>query len=394
VKGTGRETIEEGTFRRSLGQLELVSLGIGGTIGSGIFVVPGIAAGILGPASLVAWGIVAVSATLVMVSLAWVFAGFGRNGTFFAIFSTLFGRKAAAILVSLYTISSVFGIATIAAGIGQYLSFFGIGHVLAIEILVISAFCAINIAGISLSGMMENILTLLKILPLVVITAALLPFMKVENLVQDVPFSFMGLFSTIIIVYWPFTGFEISAIPVGEMRDCRAVARSLCIVMVTVTAIYLLLNLALIGSTGCATLAASPAPLATAASRLFPYSGTVVALVGIFAMLSAMNAYIVAASRVMHSMGVEYHIKGLARLNRQGTPGFSLVLCCGVTALMLFFSNEFSRLAILSVITILVPYISFCIGACITFREKSRRIVSGAGALVSVIILILFFLLH
>lgn len=148
------------------------------------------------------------------------------------------------------------------------------------------------------------------------------------------------------------------------------------------------------GSTGSATLAASAAPLATAASRLFPYSGTVVALVGIFAMLSAMNTYIVAASRVVHSVAVEYHIKGLALLNRQGTPGSALVLCCGVTALMLFFSNEFSRLAILSVITILVPYIFFCIGACITFREKSRIIFSGSGALVPLIILILFFLLH
>ena len=388
------EIMKEGTYRRSLGQLELVSLGIGGTIGSGIFVVPGIAAGILGPASLVAWGIVAVSATLVMVSLAWVFARFGRNGTFFTIFRTLFGRKVAVVLVSLYTVSSVLGVATIAAGIGQYLSFFGIRHILAIEILVISVFCAINIAGISLSGMTENILTLLKILPLVVITAALLPFMKMENLVQDVPFSFLGLFSTIIIVYWPFTGFEISAIPVSEMRDCREVARSLGIVMVTVTAIYLLLNLALIGSAGSATLAASSAPLVTATSRLFPYSGYVVALIGIFAMLSAMNAYIVASSRVVHTVAAEYHIKGIDHLNRQGTPGFALVLCCGITMGMLFFSNEFNRLAVLSVITTLVPYIFFCIGACTLYRERSRRIVSGSGALVSVIILVLFFLLH
>lgn len=386
--------MEEGTYRRSLGQLELVSLGIGGTIGSGIFVVPGIAAGILGPASLIAWAVVAVSATLVMVSLAWVSAGFGRNGTFFTIFRTLFGRKAAVVLVSLYFVSSLFGIATIAAGIGQYLSFFGVGHILAIEILIIAVFCAINLVGISVSAATENVLTILKVLPLVVISVALLPFMKMENLVQNVPFSFMGLFSTIVIVYWPFTGFEISAIPVSEMRDCRAIARSLGIVMATVTAIYLLLNLALIGSTGSAVLAASPAPLATATSRLFPYSGSVVALIGIFAMLSAMNAYIVAASRVVHSVAAEYHIKGLAHLNRRGTPAFALLLSCCVTVGMLFFSNEFSRLAVLSVVTILVPYIFFCTGACILCRERTRRIVSGSGALVSVIILVLFFLLH
>jgi len=45
----------KGSYNKSLGVFELVSLGVGGTIGSGIFVVPGIAAGMAGPSSLIAW---------------------------------------------------------------------------------------------------------------------------------------------------------------------------------------------------------------------------------------------------------------------------------------------------------------------------------------------------
>src|SRR5271157_5986806 len=222
--------MEEGTYKRSLGQLELVSLGIGGTIGSGIFVVPGIAAGIMGPASLTAWVIVAISATLVMTSLAWSSTRFGRKGTFFTIFRVLFGRKISTVLVIFYTVSAILGVATIAAGIGQYITFFSIGNLLIIEILIITVFCIINIIGISLSGLAENLLTLLKILPLVIITFVLLPFIKPVNIAFTVPFTAVGLFSTIILVYWPFTGFEISALPVEEMRDPRTVARSLGIV--------------------------------------------------------------------------------------------------------------------------------------------------------------------
>jgi len=40
---------EVSTFKRSLGLFEFFSLGVGGTIGSGIFVVPGIAARQSGP---------------------------------------------------------------------------------------------------------------------------------------------------------------------------------------------------------------------------------------------------------------------------------------------------------------------------------------------------------
>jgi len=57
-----KEITETGSYRRSLGLVELVSLGVGGSVGSGIFVVPGLAAGLSGPGSLIAWVIVALSA--------------------------------------------------------------------------------------------------------------------------------------------------------------------------------------------------------------------------------------------------------------------------------------------------------------------------------------------
>ena len=69
------------SYKKSLGLLSLVSLGVGGTIGSGIFVVPGIAAKIMGPASLIAWLIVAISASTIFLSLAYISPGiscFGR----------------------------------------------------------------------------------------------------------------------------------------------------------------------------------------------------------------------------------------------------------------------------------------------------------------------------
>jgi hypothetical protein len=61
---------------------------------------------------------------------------------------------------------------------------------------------------------------------------------------------------------------------------------------------------------------------------------------------------------------------------------------------MLFFSNEFSTLAVLSVITTLLPYIFFCLVAFVLFHETRRRLVSGLGAVMTAAILVLFFLVH
>ena len=122
--------------------------------------------------------------------------------------------------------------------------------------MVITAFCCINIIGISLAGKTETVLTLIKIVPLIVIALLLLPFIRMENLVPSTPLTTAGLLATVAIVYWPFTGFEISAIPVEETTDPRLIRTSLLWVMGIVVSVYLLLNIALIGSVDAAVLAA------------------------------------------------------------------------------------------------------------------------------------------
>lgn len=74
------------SYRVSLGLFELVSLGLGGTIGSGIFVVPGIATSIAGPSSILAWIFASVSATCVMYSLAKTSYKHPSTGAFYSIF--------------------------------------------------------------------------------------------------------------------------------------------------------------------------------------------------------------------------------------------------------------------------------------------------------------------
>lgn len=379
------------TFRKSLGLFELVSLGVGGTIGSGIFIVPGVAARISGPASLLAWVIVAISATCVLISLAGISARFRETGSFFGLFSSLFGERIALPLILLYLVSSVFGVATIAVGIGQYLGYLGLQQILSLEIAIIALFCGINIIGITLSGKIENVLTVLKTVPLVIIALLLLPHIQPANYVPSPGITAPAIIATVIIVYWPFTGFEISAIPVAEIKDISLIRRSLLLVMIIVVSVYLLLNVALIGSVGSEALAASPAPVATAASLLFSSSGTVVAVIGIIAMLSALNAYLIATSRVLQNVSARYSVPYLSGLGNRGTPITSLIVSCGVCAGLLFFTNRFDVLASISVITTLIPYIFFCFSSWKSVPSVRSRIVAGVGALSTAAILILYF---
>src|SRR5208282_5792067 len=90
--------------------------GVGGTIGSGIFVVPGTAARLTGVWSLFAWLIVAIPASCVLFSLASASVRFVDSGGFYTLFESVLGRTATAPLIVTYLVSSIFGISTIAAG--------------------------------------------------------------------------------------------------------------------------------------------------------------------------------------------------------------------------------------------------------------------------------------
>jgi amino acid transporter len=336
--------------------------------------------------------IVAISASCVLLSLAYVSFRFTSSNGFYSLFSSVFGIRFALLLIILYLISSVFGISTIAAGIGQYIAYFGISNLLLIEIAIIGAFCWLNISGISLSGMTENILTTLKIIPLVLLSFLLIPFIKTDNFVPQTPVTVTGFLATIIIVYWPFTGFEISAIPVEETRDPKLIRRSLTLVMGIVVSLYLLLNIALIGSVGAEALAASPAPIATAAAIVFDSSGTFIAIIGIVAMLSAINAYIIGTSRILQSMSDRFSIPKIRDLTPRGTPAVALIAGCAMSAILLLFSNHFDQLATISVITILIPYIFFCLASWVLVTDIKARLVSAAGAISTAAILVIYFI--
>jgi amino acid transporter len=193
-----------------------------------------------------------------------------------------------------------------------------------------------------------------------------------------------------IIVYWPFTGFEISAIPVEETRDPSRISRALVLVMVVVCSIYVALNLALIGAVGSAELASSPAPVAYAAGRVFAGAAPAVAVVGIITMLSALNAYIVGASRVLQNLAATYRLRPLAALSERGTPVASLAAVCAVSATILLFSNRFDTLAAASVVSNLVPYVAICVVAFVLMKARAARAVAAAGAALTAAILALY----
>ena len=384
-------------YRKSLGLFDLVSLGLGGTIGSGIFIVPGIAAGIAGSSSLIAWLFASLSASCVMYSLAKASSKYPSTGAFYLLFSKVFGKRISISLVFLYLVSSVFGISTIASGIGQYIFSFGfqdINLILIVEIFIIIVFCMINIKGLYLSTKTEIILTFAKISPLIILSVVLLPFLNESNFFPFYPASSFDFLKAIVIVYWSFTGFEIAALFSDETKGGQKIVyRSLKIVIGITIFTYIFLNISLIGSVGSYVLANSPAPLATAYGLILKESNIVIGLIGIITMLSAINAYIVGTTRVLQNISYQLELPILKDLTSSGSPLAATMTVAIITSiLLLFLSNQFEELASISVITTLLPYFFVCLSAYkIFFDDYKTKIISSLGAFSVFAIFIFYF---
>lgn len=384
-------------YRKSIGLFDLVSLGLGGTIGSGIFIVPGIAAGIAGSSSLIAWLFASLSASCVMYSLAKASSKYPSTGAFYLLFSKVFGKRISISLVFLYLVSSVFGISTIASGIGQYIFSFGfqdINLILIVEIFIIIVFCMINIKGLYLSTKTEIILTFAKISPLIILSVVLLPFLNESNFFPFYPASSFDFLKAIVIVYWSFTGFEIAALFSDETKGGQKIVyRSLKIVIGITIFTYIFLNISLIGSVGSYVLANSPAPLATAYGLILKESNIVIGLIGIITMLSAINAYIVGTTRVLQNISYQLELPILKDLTSSGSPLAATMTVAIITSiLLLFLSNQFEELASISVITTLLPYFFVCLSAYkIFFDDYKTKIISSLGAFSVFAIFIIYF---
>lgn len=163
--------------------------------------------------------------------------------------------------------------------------------------------------------------------------------------------------------------------------------------MALVCTIYLGLNVALIGAVGAQQLAGSAAPLADAVGRHFHHAGSFVAALAIVTMLSALNAYIVGASRVLQNVAETLNATRLLALSRRGAPAAAVSVSCVGSAGLLFLSNHFAALATVAVLTALVPYIAICASAFALSKAAVVRAVAVFGGALTTLILVLYFVL-
>ena len=366
------------TLKRSVSLTSAIAISIGGMLGSGIFVLPGIAAAKTGSSIWLAYLLAAVCilpAALSKSELATAMPSSG--GTYVYIertFGPIFGTIAGIGLWLSLLLKSSFAL----VGFGAYLTVLvnineGFTKYAALFFLLIILF--LNIFGIKKVGKVQLVIVTISIISLAAILIFGIPNVNEELLQPVFSNGSIGLVSTVAFVYISYAGVTKIAAIAGEIKNPNInLPRAMMLSLVIMALIYVSVTFALVGNIPMETLKTDIKPIYTIANLLGgTYIGYAAAVVGVITLVSMANSGVLAASRFPFAMAIDKLLPTfMARIHSKYlTPVVTIVMTCLVMAVAILFLDV-EKIAKLASAFMVMMFIT--VNACvIVLRETATQ---------------------
>ncbi|MBT2519731.1 amino acid permease [Arthrobacter sp. ISL-28] len=384
--------------RPALGQTlkarQLTMMGLGSAIGAGLFLGSGVGVKAAGPAVLVSYLVAGTLVILVMRALGELAASNPNIGAFSVYAQKAFGKTAGSTLGWLWWFQLVVVIAAEAVGAaGLLATLLPDLPVWLLSLVFVTAFTAVNVAGVRNFGEFEFWFAILKVLAIgafILIGAALifgwLPAVTspgLSNLFGNggfAPTGVAGIASALLVVVFAFGGTEIVSVAAAETEDpVRSVGKAIRTVVWRIMVFYIgsILVIVTVVSWDSEQLS-SPFAAVLSVARI-PGAEAAITLVAVIALLSALNANLYGASRMVYSLAERGEApRVLTRLNRSKAPALavlaSVAFGIGSTVLELFFPGQVLPL-LLNLVgsTVLVVWTSVLLSQLVLRRRADRE---------------------
>ena len=390
--------MEEQKLVRGIGRWDLAAIAINTIIGTGIFILPARAAGLVGDFSLLAIILCAVITAAIVLCFAEVSSRFDSTGGMYLYAKEAFGPIVGFEVGWLYWIVRV---ATYAANCNAFLIYLGFFYPeanegwlrIAIICMVILPMTVINLIGVRETTVLTNIFTVGKLLPLIVFVGIGIFYIEPANFRFDVVPEYSSFAAAVLLLIYAYVGFEAAVIPAGESKDPkRDLPFALFVALGVCTVLYILIQAVAIGT--LPDLANSKTPLADAAVGFLGSAGAgFIAIGALVSILGNLNGGFLAASRLPFAMAEQKELpQVLAKTHAKfRTPYISIILTAAVILAMTIYSNFFTAVAIATVTRLLV-YVTTCISLPV-FRRRNdvpeAKYMSSLGIPATVLSLVL-----
>jgi len=375
---------------KKLSLFDVTNLLVGAIVGADIYVVASLGSQYLGPASLVAWVAAGLIAIIIALNFAECATLVPRVGGAYAYTREVWGDFAGFIVGWPLWVAEVAALAVFPVAFVRYFTFFfpGLTTVegVVIKVLFIAAITYVNVRGTKMAGRANDVLTIAKLSPLLllivagVIYMAFNPAATYANFVPFAPLGFDHFGQALVLIFWAYAGFELAVIPSNEIENpTRTIPKAIIIGMTIVTLFYLLTNFVIIGVINWTSLQFDPAPLATAGSVVFSLTPTLAVvgglILGVGALISVSGSDesgTLSTSRLSYAISLDgLFPRFFSDIHaRYGTPHKSLI-AQGVLALGLSLFGGLTQLILFSTFNLAFVYLVTS-AVVLALRERGR----------------------
>jgi APA family basic amino acid/polyamine antiporter len=365
-------------MKRVMGFWRCWGLVIGIVIGNGVFMLPAVLAP-YGTLSLAAWIIAGVGTIFIALVLGMLAKRHSMQGGIYGFTKETQGDLAGFLIAWGYWISILAAVAAGAVAITGYLSFFvpTISSNPMLSAIIAIAFIwlitAINITGIKAACTFQLVTSLLKLIPLFIISVGALFLGDPANAVVDSTLantkdqtSTLFLISEMVMItMWAYIGIEAVTLP-SDNIICpeKNIPRALIIGTLTVTVIYISLSYGVMTLIPLADLAKSTAPIADAASIILgPWGAGFIAIAALISIISSINANTLIVGIMPAALAKDKLLPEFFSVkNKAGIPIKTVILSGFLSSILVAMSfsegllSAFKTLMMLSTLTVLLPY--------------------------------------
>src|SRR5215813_1526968 len=360
-----RSVSSEGLVR-GIRRWDLVAVTINGIIGAGIFGLPAKVYSLIGSYSLIAFIVCAAVVTLIILCFAEVGSRFEETGGPLVYAREAFGATVGFEVGWLSWLARLTAFAANCNLLVTYLGFFWsaattpLPRATIITVIVVSL-TVINFIGVRQTAIANDVFTIGKLVPMLIFIAVGLFFLSPPSYSFGPKPAFGAFSQSVLLLIYAFTGFEMAAIPAGEIQDPRKnLPRALLIATGVVATVYVLIQIVCIGTLPA--LASSGKPLADAAQNFMGTTGAAIISIGaIVSIAGNLNILVLSGSRLTFAFGENQQLPSfLAVIHRRFyTPYISIFLTAALM-LVLTLKSSFVAAVTISAIARLVTYAVTC----------------------------------
>jgi APA family basic amino acid/polyamine antiporter len=371
-----------GQLRRVLGIGFGLAVSIGGTIGVGILRTPGLVAEQLhAPLAIVflwvAGGIYTLLGASCLTELGTMLP---RTGGFYVYVRRAFGNTAGFAVgwTDWFMYCSILGYLSIA--IAEFIEALGlvpVGTIRFLAVLILVSIVALQWLGIRISSQFQEVTTSLKCIAFLALISACLLVPTSGHALAPITslLTLSGLMLALQAIVITYGGWQSPLYFIEEDRDpTRNLPRTMIGGVLSVIAIYLLVNVALLKVLPMSALAGATLPAADAARMIAGANGrNLITLLSVISLIPLLNAVLMMGTRVIFAMGRDQLFwSRTSTVNRGGTPDTATLLTAAV-AVGLIATGTFQRLIAVTSFFLAVNY-SLCCMALIALRRREPQL--------------------